>query len=61
MNHIIEEYFKGNEIEKKRIKKKTEAISLDTPLPECGFSFNQASRDYFSKVTGVTPFKFNAD
>ena len=31
------------------------------PLLECAFSFNQKFRDYFSAVTGVSPFKFNAD
>ena len=64
MNYIIEQYFKGNRIEKstrKVNKKNAEVISLNTPLLECGFSFNQKFRDYFSAVTGVSPFKFNAD
>ena len=64
LNYIIEQYFKGNRIEKsiRKVKKKqTEVISLNTPLLECGFSFNQKFRDYFSAVTGVSPFKFNAD
>ena len=64
LNHIIEQYFKGNRIEKsvrKVNKKQVEAITLNTPLLECGFSFNQKFREYFSIVTGVDPFKFNAD
>ena len=64
LNYIIEQYFKGNRIGKstRKVKKKqTEVISLNTPLLECGFSFNQKFRDYFSAVTGVNPFKFNAD
>ena len=64
LNHIIEQYFKGNIIEKsvrKVNKKQAEAITLNTPLLECGFSFNQKFREYFSVVTGVDPFKFNAD
>lgn len=64
LNHIIEEYFRGNRIEKSlriRNKNQTEIINLSTPLLECGFSFNQKFRDYFSAVTGVNPFKFNAD
>ena len=64
LNYIIEQYFKGNRIEKstrKVNKKHTEVISLSTPLLECGFSFNQKFRDYFSAVTGASPFKFNAD
>lgn len=64
LNHIIEQYFKGNRIEKsvrKVNKKQVEAITLNTPLLECGFSFNQKFREYFSAVTGVDPFKFNAN
>ena len=64
LNHIIEQYFKGNRIEKsvrKVNKRQAEAITLNTPLLECGFSFNQKFREYFSVVTGVNPFKFNAD
>ena len=64
MNLIIEQSFKGNRVEKsvrKVNKNQTEPINLNTPLLECGFSFNQKFRDYFSAVTGVNPFKFNAD
>ena len=64
LNHIIEQYFKGNRIEKsvrKVNKRQAEAITLNTPLLECGFSFNQKFREYFSVVTGVDPFKFNAN
>ena len=64
LNHIIEQYFKGYRIEKsvrKVNKKQAEAITLNTSLLECGFSFNQKFREYFSVVTGVDPFKFNAN
>ena len=64
LNHIIEQYFNGNKIEKfirKVDKKQAEAITLNASLLECGFSFNQKFREYFSVVTGVEPFKFNAD
>ena len=64
LNHIIEQYFKGNRIEKfvrEVNKKQAEAITLNMPLLECGFSFNQKFREYFSVATGVEPFKFNAD
>ena len=64
LNHIIEEYFKGNLIKKsprKKVKKQVEAISLDSPLLECGFSFNAKFREYFAAVTGISPFKFTAD
>ena len=45
----------------KRNQKQVEVITLNTPLLHCGFSFNQKFRDYFSAVTGISPFKFNAD
>ena len=64
LNHIIDEYFKGNLIKKsprKKVKKQVENISLDSPLLECGFSFNAKFREYFAAVTGISPFKFTAD
>ena len=64
LNCTIEEYFKGNIIKKiviKKEKKKAENITLDMPLLECGFSFNTKFREYFSSLTGISPFKFNAD
>ena len=64
LNHIIEQYFKGNLIKKSSIKttkKQVENITLDTPLLECGFSFNAKFREYFSALTGISPFKFTAD
>lgn len=64
LNYTIEEYFRGNIIKKVIIKKeknKVENITLDTPLLECGFSFNTKFREYFSNLTGISPFKFNAD
>ena len=64
LTFIIEQYFQGNKIEKslrKSRKTQSEVITLETPLLNCGFSFNQKFRDYFSAVTGVSPFKFNAD
>ena len=64
LNYIIEQYFKGNLIKKSSVKnekKQVENITLETPLLECGFSFNTKFREYFSAVTGITPFKFTAD
>ena len=64
LNCTIEEYFKGNLIKKlkrKKENKQVENITLDTPLLECGFSFNAKFREYFSSLTGISPFKFNAD
>ena len=64
LNHIMEEYFKGNLIKKsprKKVKKQVENITLDSPLLECGFSFNAKFREYFAAVTGISPFKFTAD
>ncbi|HEO6199338.1 TPA: hypothetical protein ACGNH5_002161, partial [Streptococcus agalactiae] len=59
-----EQYFKGDLIKKSSIKnekKQVETITLDTPLLECGFSFNTHFREYFSILTDVSPFKFTAD
>lgn len=64
LNHIIEQYFMGNRIEKSKRnenKNHTKIVTLYTSLLECSFSFNQKFRDYFSSVTGVSPFKFHAD
>ena len=64
LNHIMEAYFKGHLIKKsprKKVKKQVENISLDSPLLECGFSFNAKFREYFAAVTGISPFKFTAD
>ena len=64
LNYIIEQYFKGDLIKKSSIKnekKQVETITLDTPLLECGFSFNTHFREYFSILTDVSPFKFTAD
>ena len=64
LNDIIHQYFLGNKVEKsvnKRKTKQVEVITLNTPLLFCGFSFNQKFRDYFSAITGISPFKFNAD
>ena len=64
LNHIIEQYFKGNLIKIssiKKEKKKVENVTADTPLLECGFSFNARFREYFSVLTGIAPFKFTAD
>ena len=64
LNDIIHQYFLGNKIEKRvsnRNKNQVTVITLETPLLYCGFSFNQKFRDYFSSVTGISPFKFSAD
>lgn len=64
LNDIIEQYFKGNKIKKiaKQIKNNpVDIITIHTPLLECGFSFNAKFREYFSSLTGVSPFKFTAD
>ena len=66
LNHIIEQYFAGNMIKGHKITSKSsknnqDDVTLDTPLLECGFSFNSKFRAYFSRLTGVSPFKFTAD
>lgn len=64
LNHNIEEYFKGNLISKKKkhvIKNSCKEITMDSPLLDCGFSFNARFRQFFSKQTGIENFKFTAD
>lgn len=77
LNKVIEAYFNGNIIlpDKKinsrakgndkisNTKKKSQIteLTLDTGLIECGFTFGNRFRDFFSKQTGVEKFKFNAD
>lgn len=64
LNTVIQEYFRGNYIRKSKVQrqsKKTDYITTDTPLLECGFSFNTKFREYFSELTGISPFKFTAD
>lgn len=56
LNKIIEAYFSGNKIfpEKRcaRKKKTVSALTLETGLIECGFTFGNRFRDFFSKQTG---------
>lgn len=63
LNGYIEAYFNGRLIrpQKESRKRGTREISLDCPLLACNFAFNAAFRAYFSEVTGVRNFKFNAD
>ena len=58
LSSYIEAYFNGTLIppQKAPHKKGSRAVSLD-----CPFAFNAAFRAYFSEVTGVRDFRFNAD
>ena len=66
LNAVIKAYFSGERIlpEKKKAKR-TKAVvkdlTLETGLIECGFTFGNRFRDFFSEQTGVKPFKFNVD
>lgn len=67
LNKVIEAYFSGEKIlpDRKRVgrKKKTVAIDLtpETELIECGFTFGNRFREFFSRQTGEENFKFNVD
>ena len=66
LNKVIEAYFLGERIlpEKRGIKKKKPAVAdltLDTGLIECGFTFGNRFRAFFSEQTGEDHFKFNVD
>lgn len=67
LNKVIEAFFSGDkmkpEVKTVKPKKKSQVIdlTLDTGLIECGFTFGNRFRDFFSKQTGVEKFKFNVD
>ena len=66
LNKVIEAYFSGEKIlpEKKKtskLKKTVTVLTLETGLIECGFTFGNRFREFFSEQTSVSPFKFNVD
>lgn len=64
LKYNIKEYFSGNLIRKpktKPFKNAAKEVTLDCPLLECSFSFNEKFRILFSQLTGVVPFRFTAD
>ena len=66
LNKVIEAYFAGERIlpENRRIRKKKPAIkdlTLETGLIDCGFTFGNRFREFFSKQTREDHFKFNVD
>ena len=67
LNKVIEAYFNGDkmkpEVKTVKPKKKSQVteLTLDTGLIECGFTFGNRFRDFFSMQTGVEKFKFNVD
>lgn len=64
LNYNIKEYFNGNIIKHKskgKRLKKVENFTLDTPILECDFSFNEKFREFFREITKQDTFKFNAD
>ena len=66
LNKVIESYFAGEKIlpEKKSGRKKKPVVTeltVDTGLIECGFTFGNKFREFFSKQTGEDHFKFNVD
>lgn len=64
LNRIIQSYFEGETIPhqpKPATKRKTENLTLQTSLIDCGFTFGQRFRDFYIQVTGDKNFKFTAD
>jgi len=61
----IQEYFKGNLVTdsqpKCRVKPSSAALSLNSGLIECGFTFGPRFREFFAEQTGIKNFKFNVD
>ena len=66
LNEVIKAYFSGNRIisdcnKTRRSKTVVKDLTLDTGLIECGFTFGNKFRDFFSEQTGIKPFKFTVD
>ena len=69
LNKVIEAYFAGDRIlPETKITKKTKKkkpviteLTLETGLIECGFTFGNKMREFFSRQTGEEHFKFNVD
>lgn len=66
LNKVIEAYFAGDRIlpEKRKAKNKKPVVTeltLETGLIECGFTFGNKFREFFSMQTGEEHFKFNVD
>lgn len=63
---VIEAYFSGEKIlpvKKKPAKRKAAVteLTLKTGIIECGFTFGNRFREFFSEQTGEEHFKFNVD
>ena len=67
LNKVIEAYFSGEKIlpektKQTKVRKSTvKELTLETGLLECGFTFGNRFREFFSKQTGEEHFKFNVD
>lgn len=67
LNNVIEAYFSGEKIlpektkQTKVLKSTVKELTLETGLLECGFTFGNRFREFFSKQTGEEHFKFNVD
>ena len=60
-NLIESDAVKATNRKSKNKKSVVAEFTLDTGLIECGFTFGNRFRDFFSKQTGVEKFKFNVD
>ena len=66
LNRVIEAYFNGEKILPVKRKKppvtgRNTILTKETGLIECGFTFGNRFREFFSDQTGVEHFKFNVD
>ena len=66
LNRVIEAYFNGEKILPVKRKKppvtgRNTMLTKETGLIECGFTFGNRFREFFSDQTGVEHFKFNVD
>ena len=66
LNRVIEAYFNGEKIlpvkrKKPSVTGRNNILTKETGLIECGFTFGNRFREFFSDQTGVEHFKFNVD
>ncbi|MCR4656190.1 MAG: SAP domain-containing protein [Lachnospiraceae bacterium] len=66
LNAVIKSYFSGERIlpekkKEKQAKAYLKELTLKTGLIECGFTFGNRFREFFSDQTGIKPFRFNVD
>jgi len=64
LNNVIKAYFNGDKIPhkaKRKLKSKVDTLTVETPILNCGFTFNQKFRDFYIDLGGKKNLNFTAD